>query len=73
MTARPWALWARKNPTAGLSRRPFAKAAQPIVVIISQSGAGKSTLAVMLEQLAPEDVLFYSRITQQALYYMSEP
>ena len=41
-------------------------------VIISQSGAGKSTLAVMLEQLTPpEDVLFYSRITQQALYYMS--
>jgi energy-coupling factor transporter ATP-binding protein EcfA2 len=40
--------------------------------VISQSGAGKSTLAEMLEQLTPpEDVLFYSRITQQALYYMS--
>lgn len=41
-------------------------------VVISGSGAGKSTLAEMLEQMTPpEDVLFYSRITAQALFYMS--
>jgi DNA primase len=40
-------------------------------VVISGSGAGKSTLAEMLEQMTPpEDVLFFSRVTPQALYYM---
>ncbi len=39
-------------------------------VVVSASGAGKSTLARVVEQLVPpEDVLFYTRITPQALYY----
>jgi DNA primase len=40
-------------------------------IVRSQSGAGKSTLTDMVEQMTPpEDVLFYSRLTPQVLYYM---
>jgi len=40
-------------------------------VIMSQSGSGKSGLAEVLEQLTPpEDLVLFSRITSQALYYM---
>jgi hypothetical protein len=40
-------------------------------IVVSGSGAGKSALAELLELLTPpEDVLFYSRITPQSLYYM---
>jgi len=42
-------------------------------IIISQSGAGKSGLASVLERLAPpEDVVFWSRLTPQALYYVEK-
>ena len=53
----------------GLSR----KLPKPLSgIVVSQSGAGKSALTELLEQLTPpEDVLLYSRITPQALYYMS--
>jgi DNA primase len=52
----------------GLSR----KLPKPLSgIVISSSAAGKSTLTEMVEQLVPpEDVLFYSRLTPQALYYM---
>jgi len=40
-------------------------------IIISQSGAGKSGLAGALERLVPpEDTVFWSRLTPQALYYV---
>ncbi|MEK7862845.1 MAG: DNA primase, partial [Chloroflexota bacterium] len=40
-------------------------------VVLSQSGAGKSALAEAIEKLTPpEDVLLFSRLTPQALYYM---
>ncbi len=40
-------------------------------IIISGSGAGKSGLVEIVQELTPpEDVVFYSRITPQALYYM---
>lgn len=40
-------------------------------IILSQSGAGKSGLASVLERLVPpEDVVFWSRLTPQALYYV---
>jgi hypothetical protein len=40
-------------------------------IIRSQSGAGKSSLAELVEQLTPpEDVVLYSRISAQALYYL---
>lgn len=40
-------------------------------IIILQSGAGKSGLATALERLAPpEEVVFWSRLTPQALYYV---
>lgn len=53
----------------GLSR----KLPKPLSgIVISQSGAGKSSLTELVEQLTPpEDVLLYSRLTPQALYYMS--
>jgi hypothetical protein len=42
-------------------------------IIISQSGAGKSGLASMLQRLAPpEEVVFWSRLTPQALYYVEK-
>jgi len=42
-------------------------------IIISQSGAGKSGLASALERLVPtEDVVFWSRLTPQALYYVDQ-
>jgi energy-coupling factor transporter ATP-binding protein EcfA2 len=52
----------------GLSR----KLPKPLSgIVVSASGAGKSTLTEMVEQMVPpEDVLFYSRLTPQALYYM---
>jgi DNA primase catalytic core len=52
----------------GLSR----KLPKPLSgIVVSSSGAGKSTLTEMVEQLVPpEDVMFYSRLTPQALYYM---
>jgi DNA primase catalytic core len=41
------------------------------MVIMSQSGSGKSALADVLETLTPpEDVILFSRLTPQALYYM---
>lgn len=48
------------------------KLAEPLsAIILSQSGAGKSSLAEAVEQLCPpEDVVLYSRVTPQALYYM---
>lgn len=40
-------------------------------IIISQSGAGKSGLASVLEKLtAPEELVFWSRLSPQALYYV---
>ena len=53
----------------GLSR----KLPKPLSgIVISQSGAGKSALTELVEQLSPpEDVMLYSRLTPQALYYMS--
>lgn len=53
----------------GLSR----KLPKPLSgIVVSQSGAGKSTLTELVEQLTPpEDVLLYSRLTPQALYYMN--
>jgi hypothetical protein len=52
----------------GLSR----KLETPLSAIIrSQSGAGKSSLTELVELLAPpEDVVMFSRITPQALYWM---
>jgi hypothetical protein len=42
-------------------------------IILSQSGAGKSGLASVLERLVPEeDVIFWSRLTPQALYYVEK-
>jgi hypothetical protein len=48
------------------------KLPQPLsAIIVSQSGAGKSGLASALERLAPpEEVVFWSRLTPQALYYV---
>lgn len=41
------------------------------MVIMSQSGSGKSALADVLEMLTPpEEVILFSRLTPQALYYM---
>ena len=41
------------------------------MVILSQSGSGKSALAELTETLTPqEDVLMFSRLTPQALYYL---
>lgn len=53
----------------GLSR----KLPKPLSgIVVSQSGAGKSALTELVEQLTPpEDVMLYSRLTPQALYYMS--
>ena len=53
----------------GLSR----KLPKPLSgIVVSQSGAGKSSLTELVEQLTPpEDVLLYSRLTPQALYYMN--
>jgi len=43
------------------------------MIILSPSGSGKSGLAEVLEQLVPpEDVVMFSRITPQALYYMEK-
>ena len=40
-------------------------------IILSQSGAGKSALTDVIEQLTPaEDVVLFSRISPQALYWM---
>lgn len=42
-------------------------------IIISQSGVGKSSLTEIVEQLTPpEDVLMFTRITSQALIYMTD-
>ena len=42
-------------------------------IIISQSGAGKSYLAGLLARLAPkEDVVYWSRITALAMYYLQK-
>jgi DNA primase len=42
-------------------------------IIISQSGAGKSGLAEAIQELVPpEDIVFFSRISSQALYYMEK-
>lgn len=48
------------------------KLSEPLsVIIMSQSGSGKSALADVLETLTPpEDVILFSRLTPQALYYM---
>ena len=48
------------------------KLAKPMSAIIqSGSGAGKSYLAEIIHSLTPpEDVVFYSRLSQQALYHM---
>lgn len=48
--------------------------AEPLsAILISQSGAGKSGLAGALERLVPpEDVVFWSRLTPQALYYVEK-
>jgi DNA primase catalytic core len=48
------------------------KLSEPLsMVIMSQSGSGKSALADVLETLTPpEDVILFSRLTPQALYYM---
>ena len=48
------------------------KLAKPMSAIIqSGSGAGKSYLAETIHSLTPpEDVVFYSRLSQQALYHM---
>jgi hypothetical protein len=48
------------------------KLERPLSAIIqSGSGAGKSYLAEMIQALSPpEEVVFYSRISQQALYHM---
>jgi len=48
------------------------KLADPLsAIIVSQSGAGKSKLAATLERLVPpEEVIFWSRLTPQALYYV---
>jgi DNA primase catalytic core len=41
------------------------------LVILSQSGSGKSALAEITETLTPpEDVMMFSRLTPQALYYL---
>ena len=50
------------------------KLAEPLsAILISQSGAGKSGLAGALERLVPpEDVVFWSRLTPQALYYVEK-
>lgn len=41
------------------------------MIVMSQSGSGKSALAEVLEQLTPaEDVILFSRLTPQALFYM---
>ena len=41
------------------------------MVILSQSGSGKSALAEITETLTPpEDVMMFSRLTPQALYYL---
>jgi hypothetical protein len=54
----------------GVSR----KLPEPLsTIIISQSGAGKSGLATAIERLTPpEDVVFWSRLTPQALYYVEK-
>ena len=54
----------------GLSR----KLPKPLSgIILSQSGCGKSTLTDLVEQLSPpEDVLFFTRITAQALTYLAQ-
>ena len=42
-------------------------------ILISQSGAGKSGLAGVLERLVPpEEMVFWSRLTPQALYYVEK-
>ena len=42
-------------------------------IIISQAGVGKSSLTEIVEQLTPpEDVLLFTRITSQALIYMTD-
>lgn len=48
------------------------KGKEPLsAVVLSQSGAGKSALADTIERLTPpEDVLLFSRLTPQALFYM---
>lgn len=50
------------------------KLVEPLsAILISQSGAGKSGLATALEHLVPqEDVVFWSRLTPQALYYVEK-
>ena len=52
----------------GISR----KLQEPLsLVILSQSGSGKSALAEVTETLTPpEDVMMFSRLTPQALYYL---
>jgi DNA primase len=52
----------------GISR----KLQEPLsMVILSQSGSGKSALAELTETLTPpEDVMMFSRLTPQALYYL---
>jgi len=42
------------------------------VVILSQSGAGKSGITEVIELLtAPEDVVLFTRLTPQSMYYMT--
>jgi hypothetical protein len=42
-------------------------------IIVSQSGAGKSGLTSILERIMPaEEVVFWSRLTPQALYYVDK-
>ena len=50
------------------------KLAEPLsAILISQSGAGKSALATIIERLMPpEEVVFWSRLTPQALYYVEK-
>ena len=41
------------------------------VIVISQSGAGKSGLTEVIERLtAPEDMVLFTRLTPQSLYYI---
>jgi len=50
------------------------KLADPLsAIIISQSGAGKSGLTGAVERLVPpEELVFWSRLTPQALYYVEK-
>lgn len=62
------------NKTIGYLVGISRKLEDPLSCVInSQSSAGKSMLSEMIEKLtAPEDVIFLSRMTTNALYYMEK-